>query len=306
MLNPRILRRRIRSVQSTAKITKAMEMMATAKMRRAQEQALSGRPYAEKISQVMADLSTEFSGQETRTYPISGQVKKTYPIKDSNALHPLLTKRETKRIAIVYITTDRGLCGGLNANMNRMITSFILEQSVPITLITVGRKGRDFIVRYGRDIRAEFTGLGDRPTFLDTLPISRIIIDDYTNSYVDLVYLGFPRLVSTMVQHPILEALLPVKPVESLTSYAIEYIYEPDPQFVLGQLLPRFVQMEVYHAILEAIASEQVARMVAMRNATENANELIGDLTLSLNKARQEMITKELLDITGGVEALAK
>jgi len=144
---------------------------------------------------------------------------------------------------------------------------------------------------------------------LDTLPISRIIIDDYATGYVDLVYLGFPRLVSTLVQHPTLSQLLPVgtvKNVESLTSYTIEYIYEPDPQFVLGALLPRFIQMEVYHAILEAIASEQVARMVAMRNATENANEIIGDLTLSLNKARQEMITKELLDITGGVEALVK
>ncbi|MBI4722969.1 MAG: ATP synthase F1 subunit gamma [Candidatus Stahlbacteria bacterium] len=306
MLNPRLLRRRIRSVQSTAKITKAMEMMATAKMRRAQEQALSGRPYSEKISQVIADLDAEFKGGSTSRGSTSRGATSRGATSNNNAIHPLLTKREAKRIAIVYITTDRGLCGGLNANMNRMVGNFILEQNVPVIFITVGRKGRDFIIRYGRDIRADFTGLGDKPTFLDTLPISRVVIDDYTTGYVDLVYLCYPRLVSTMVQHPILSQLLPVKPLDYQTIRPLDYIYEPDPFFVLSSLLPRFVQMEVYHAILEAIASEQVARMVAMRNATENAHELIGDLTLSLNKARQEMITKELLDITGGVEALVK
>ncbi len=286
MISPRLLRRRIRSIQNTAKITKAMEMIALAKMRRAQEQALAGRPYAEKISRVIADLAAEprFDG----------------------ALHPLLERREVKRIAIVHITADRGLCGGLNANMNRLTASFILEQTVPVTLITVGRKGRDFMIRHGCDVRAEFTGLGDRPTLFDTLPISRIVIDDYTTGYVDLVYLAYPRFVTTMVQRPTLEVLLPIEPTIFPKRESIEYIYEPDPHFVLAQLLPRYVQMEVYHAILEAIASEQSARMVAMRNATENANELIKDLTIALNKARQEMITKELLDITGGAEALTR
>lgn len=284
MISPRILRRRIRSVQNTAKITKAMEMIAAAKMRRAQEQALAGRPYAEKINRVIADLAAE------------PQV--------NGAIHPLLERRDVKRIAIVHITTDKGLCGGLNANMNRMVAAFILEQTVPVTLICVGRKGRDFMTRYGRNIRAEFTGIGDRPTLLDTLPISRVVIDDYATGYVDLVYLAYSRFVTTMVQRPTLEPLLPVEPAVLPATQSVEYIYEPDPRFVLGQLLPRFVQMEVYHAILEAIASEQSARMVAMRNATENANELVEDLTVTLNKARQEMITKELLDITGGAEAL--
>mgnify|MGYP001065648158 CR=1 FL=1 len=284
MINPRILRHRIRSIQSTAKITKAMEMIATAKMRRAQEQALAGRPYAEKISRVIADLAAEPWG--------------------NGAIHPLLERREAKRIAIVQISTDRGLCGGLNANLNRMVAVFILEQKVPVTLVTVGRKGRDFMIRYGRDIRAEFTGISDRPALLDTLPISRVVIDDYISGYVDLVYLAYSRFISTMVQRPTLEPLLPVEPATLPAIQSVEYIYEPDPRFVLGQLLPRFVQMEVYHAILESIASEQSARMVAMRNATDSANELIGDLTVTLNKARQEMITKELLDITGGAEAL--
>lgn len=139
---------------------------------------------------------------------------------------------------------------------------------------------------------------------LETLPISHIIIDDYTAGYIDLVYLAYSRFVTTMVQNPTLEPLLPIEPTVIPKTEATEYIYEPDPRFVLGELLPRFVEMKVYHAILEAIASEQSARMVAMRNATENANEVIEELILTLNKSRQEMITKELLDITGGAEAI--
>lgn len=284
MISPRLLRRRIRSVQNVAKITKAMEMIATAKMRRAQEQAISGRPYNEKISQVIADLAAAAS--------ING------------AFHPLLEKRPAKRIAIVHITTDRGLCGGLNTNMNRLTANFILQQKLPVTLITVGRKGRDFMHRQRLDIRAEFTNLGDRPSLLDTLPISHIIIDDYISGYIDQAYLAYPRFVTTMVQNPTIELLLPVEPAKLPRTQTAEYIYEPDPAFVLNELLPRFVEMTVYHAILEAIASEHSARMVAMRNATDNANQVIQELTLVLNKARQEMITKELLDLTGGAEAL--
>ena len=176
---------------------------------------------------------------------------------------------------------------------------------MPVTLIAVGRKGLDFMRRYGRDIRAEFTRLGDRPSLLDTLPISRIIIDDYTDGTVDLVYLSYTQFISTMNQRPVLQQLLPVEPAPIPQAQNVDYIYEPSSALVLGELLPRFVEMQVYHAILESIASEQSARMVAMRNATDNANELIQDLTLMYNKARQESITKELLDITGGVAALA-
>jgi len=285
MANIRLIRRRIRGVQSTAKITRAMEMIATSKMRRAQEAGLAGRPYSEKISQVLADLAA---------LPQEGR-----------PVHPLLQRRSVTKIAIVHITPDRGLCGGLNANINRKTASFILEQSVPVTLIAVGRKGLYFMRRYGRDIRAEFTRLGDRPSLLDTLPIPRIIIDDYTNGVIDLVYLAYTRFISTMTQRPILQQLLPVEPATIPRAQNVDYIYEPSSALVLGELLPRFVEMEVYHAILESIASEQSARMVAMRNATDNANELIQDLTLMYNKARQEAITKELLDITGGAAALA-
>jgi len=282
--NIRLIRHRIRSIQSTAKITRAMEMVATSKMRQAQQRGLAGRPYAEKITQVLADLAA---------LPDAGRV-----------LHPLLQRRPAAKVCIVHITPDRGLCGGLNASLNRKTAGFILEQSVPVTLITVGRKGVDFMRRHERDVRAEFAQLGDHPTLLDTLPISRIIIDDYTSGIVDLVYLVYARFISTMTQRPVLRQVLPVEPAAIPGVQNVDYIYEPGAEVVLSGLLPRFVEMRVYHAILESIASEQSARMVAMRSATDNANELIDDLTLVYNKARQESITREILDISGGAEAL--
>ena len=285
MANIRLIGRRIRAVQGIAKITRAMEMIATSKMRRTQERDLAGRPYTEKILQVIADLSALRQAGEP--------------------LHPLLQRRPVNKIAVVHITPDRGLCGGLPTSINRLTASFILEQKALVSLITVGRKGWDFMRRYHRDIRAEFTNLGDRPDLLDTLPISRIVIDDYTNGVVDLVYLAYARFISTMAQRPVLRQILPVEPASIPTVQNVDYIYEPSADVVLGELLPRFVEMQVYHAILESIASEQSARMVAMRNATDNAKELIDDLTLMYNKARQESITKELLDITGGAAALA-
>ena len=286
MVSTRILRRRIHSVENTAKICKAMEMIATAKMKRAQDQAQAGRPYAEKIRQVIADLAVHPQ--------VGGQT------------HPLLERREIKKIAVIHITTDRGLCGGLNANMNRLVAGFMIEQSAPVDLVTVGRKGRSFMLRSGQTIRAEFTGMSDRPTLLETLPISRVVIDDYGKGEIDLVYLAYPRFVTTMVQRPTMEVLLPVEPVDLPPAQRGEYIYEPEPNVVLNELLPRFVEMEVYHAILELIASEQSARMVAMRSASDNARDVIEDLTLTLNKARQETITNEICDICGGAEALAR
>jgi len=286
MISSRILRRRIHSVENTAKICKAMEMIATAKMKRAQDQAKAGRPYAEKISEVIADLAI---------HPQVGE-----------DVHPLLQIRGVERIAMVHFTTDRGLCGGLNANLNRLIGTFISEQIVPVTLITVGRKGRTFMLRAGQTIRAEFTGIKDQPTLLDTLPISRVVIDDYTRGEIDLVYLAYPHFVTTMVQRPTMEVLLPVEPVDLPPAQRGEYIYEPEPGVVLNELLPRFVEMQVYHAILELIASEQSARMVAMRSASDNAREVIEDLTLTLNKARQETITNEICDICGAAESLTR
>lgn len=284
MASIQVLRRRIRSIQGTTKIVRAMEMVATAKMRRTQQRAMAGRPYTEKIRQVIADLAIE------------PRIKRK--------ILPLLQKREVKKMALVQIGTDRGLCGGLNTNLNRLVGEFILEQKVPVTVITVGRKARTFARIAKLNVRAEFAGISDRATMLETMPISRVVIDDYSKGEVDLIYLAYPRFISTILQRPTIEALLPIEPVTLPPGQVAEYIYEPDPFSVLNELLPRFVEMEVYHAVLELIASEQSARMVAMRNAGDNAEDLIKDLTLSLNKARQEMITKEICDISGGAEAL--
>ncbi|MGB2583429.1 MAG: ATP synthase F1 subunit gamma, partial [Dehalococcoidia bacterium] len=210
-------------------------------------------------------------------------------------------RRDAKRIAVIHITADRGLCGGLNANVNRMTASFIAEQSVPVTSVSVGRKGATFMSRYCDETLAEFTQLGDRPSLLDTLPISRVVIDEYANGTIDQVYLAYTKFITTASQQPLLQELLPIEPAKMERTDTAEYIYEPSSAVVLEHLLPRYVEMQVYHAILESIASEQSARMVAMRNATDNANEMVEELTLMLNKARQELITKELLDIAGGV-----
>jgi F-type H+-transporting ATPase subunit gamma len=279
----RIIKRRIKSVQTISKITRAMEMIAASKMRKAQERGLQGRPYAEKIEQVIADLSA---------------------LPEATEHHPLLQRRPVEKIGIVHITPDKGLCGGLNGNLNRRMAAFILEQKVPAKVITVGRKGREFASRSGCNVCAEFPGMGDKPSFLDILPVANMVIREFTEKKIDKVYVSYARFVSTMVQKPEMKQLLPVEPAKIPHGQNVDYIYEPDAESVLGGLLPRFVEMEIYHAILESIASEQSARMVAMRNATESANDLIGELGLMYNKARQESITRDLLDITGGVAAL--
>ena len=284
MPNIRTIRRRIRSVENTAKITRAMEMIAASKMRRAQQQVLAGRPYAEKMQQVLSHLTAQTQGLEES--------------------HPLLEKREVNTIQLLHITPDRGLAGGLNNNLNRRSTQFILEERVKVNVITIGKKGRDFMVRHGQDVRAVFTDLADHVTVGDILPISRLVVDDYTSGAVDRVYVMYALFVSTMNQQPTLRQLLPVEAEKDEASAGVDYIYEPDSLAVLATLLPRFVDMQIYQAMLEANASEQSARMVAMRTATDNASEMVEGLTLELNKARQAMITGELLDITGGVAAL--
>ena len=285
MIPIRVIRRRIRSITNTAKITKAMEMIAASKMRQAQLRVIAARPYAEKMRAVLANLAAQPRAEEET--------------------HPLLEHREVKRTGIIHITPDRGLCGGLNANINRKTASFILERNLPATLVTVGRKGRYFMSRYGREIRAEFSQLGDQPSLLDTTPISRVVIDDYIKGQIDEVHLAYTQFVTTITQRPMIWKLLPVEPAKMEKAENVEYIYEPSPRVVLESLLPRYVEMQVYQAILESIASEQSARMVAMRNATDNADEMIDALTLVYNKARQELITKELLDIAGGIVTLA-
>jgi len=280
MASLRQIRRRIRSIENTGKVTKAMEMIAASKMRRAQTSVLAGRPYSEKIQDVIANLAAQPSEQDT--------------------VQPLLERREVKRIQIVQITPDRGLCGGLHSNLNRRVAQFISQQEVPINVISVGRKGRDFMVRYGQDVKAVFIGLGDRPVVADTTAISRMVVEDYSEGNSDQVFLSYMKFGSTTVQEPVVQQLLPIVPAELRADQRVGYIYEPDSSTVLESLLPRFVEMQIYHAVLELIASEQSARMVAMRNATDSASEMASDLTLVANKVRQESITNELLDLMAG------
>ncbi len=272
-------------MDNTAKVTNAMSLIAASKMRRAQNSVLEGRPYSVKIQEVIAHLAAQ-------------------PMDDESSAQPLLAVRPVEKTTVLMISPDRGLCGGLHANLNRRVGQFILNQEVPIQAIAVGRKGRDFMARTNQDLKATFTDLGETPLLVDTHAISHMVIDSYCNGEADEVYLAYTQYVSTMVQEPVIEKLLPITPAELTASESVGYIYEPGNLAVLQNLLPRFVEMQIYHAILEAIASEQSARMVAMRAATDNASELAGDLTLTMNKLRQESITNELLDLIGGQIAL--
>ena len=291
MPSVRDIRRRIRSVENTSKVTNAMSLIAASKMRRAQQAVIQGRPFAEKILEIIAHLAAQPPDD-------SGDSD------ESGVVQPLLQVRPVQRVGILVISPDRGLCGGLHGNLNRAVARFILAQPVPVRVIAVGRKGRDFMVRTGQDVQAVFTDLGERPELADTTAISHLVIDAYSQGEVDEVYLAYTRYVSIVTQNPVVEKLLPVAPAELTSAERVGYIYEPDSLTVLESLLPRFVEMEVYHSLLESIASEQSARMVAMRNATDNARGLVEDLTLVMNKLRQDSITNELLDLIGGRIAL--
>ncbi len=285
MPSVRDIRRRIRSVDNTAKVTNAMSLIAASKMRRAQNSVLDGRPYSVKIQEVIAHLAAQ-------------------PIDDDDGSQPLLAVRPVEKATVLMISPDRGLCGGLHANLNRRVGQFILERQFPVQAIAVGRKCRDFMARTNQDLKATFTDLGETPLLIDTQAISHMIVDSYSDGETDEVYLAYTEFVSTMTQEPVIEKLLPIAPAELTAAESAGYIYEPSNLAVLQDLLPRFIEMQVYHAILESIASEQSARMVAMRAATDNASELSSDLTLVMNKLRQESITNELLDLIGGQIAL--
>ncbi len=301
MANDREIRRRIKSVKSIAQVTKAMEAVSASKMRRAQAQVVATRPYAEKAREILSFLAR---------------------IRRSGAdQQPLLQERPEKRVLLLLITSDRGLAGGLNANMLREASRAIRQWEADgkkVALVTVGRKGRDFMRRYGPPIRAEFISVGDRPTSsalsiqrvgvdeATVAPIARVVIDEFTAQAADAVYIGFMDFVNAVVQRPVIHKLLPIEPDEPTIPVTRDYIFEPDAQSVLAQVLESFTEVQILQGLYEAIASEHSARMVAMRNATDAANDLIGELTLSANKARQEKITKELMDIVGGASALEK
>ena len=286
----RLIRRRIRSIQSTAKITRAMELVAASKMRRAQLNAIAARPYAERLRWVLADLAETLSQIEPQDR------------------HPLLQERsEVNAVELIMVTPNRGLSGGLPANLARRAAQFVIDQGgKPVRVIAVGRKGRDFMRRTGQQVVAEFLDLGDYPVYADVRPIAQVAIQDFINGDADEVYLLYAEFVNMFTQRPTVLKLLPIEAPEDADTQGVDYIYEPGRAEVLAELLPRYIERQVYGAILEAAASEQSARMVAMRSATDNANDLLKDLTLQYNKARQDSITSELLDIVGGVEAMAK
>jgi F-type H+-transporting ATPase subunit gamma len=283
MASQRDIRRRIGAVKNIKQITRAMQFVAASKLKRAQDSTLAARPYSDKLDEVLADLAAVLGGDD----------------------HPLLAEREEggKRL-IVLVTTDRGLAGPLNTNTIRFAAREITVQTGDLAVVTVGRKGRDAMRRAGVPIEAHFAGFGDRPTFADVLPLARLITDDFlANTYarVDVIY---NRFVSTLVQRPEKIQLLPVRATEDTEGIpGNQFIFEPNPGAVLERLVPRYVATRLFQAVLEGKASEESSRMVAMKNATENAEDLIDDLTLSYNKVRQTNITREMIEIASGANA---
>ena len=289
MATLRDIRRRIRSVESTQKITKAMKLVAAAKLRRAQERILAARPYASK----MHDLLGSLVGRAGET------------------AHPLLERREAKHRRLVIITADKGLCGAFNSNILRAATAFLREGGeTDITLVVVGKKARDFYRRRQWEIKYEMLGFFDRLAYRHAQELAGELMKSYLEGEADEVHLLYNEFRSVAVQRVKRERLLPIESGEETAEGgehaggARDYIYEPGPEAILAALLPRHVTTQVYRALMESAAGEQGARMTAMESATKNAKEMIGVLTIQYNKARQERITKELLDIVGGAEAL--
>ncbi len=283
MASAREIRRRIKSVKSTAKITKAMEMVSASKMRRAQRNTLATRPYADRMRDVMGELTTRAG---------------------KTLAHPLLTQpAQISRVGLIIITPDKGLCGALVSNVLRVASRFILEQrrlERTVEVVTVGKKGRIFALRTGLNLVAEVTGLGDTPGLIDTLGVATAVINGFAEGKYDEVHVIYTSFVNTLLQRPERRRLLPIEPPIEAAGASVDYTYEPSQEDVLDALLPRFVEVQLYQTILESIASEHSARMSAMKNATDNAKELVRVLTLSANKARQAAITKELSEIAAG------
>lgn len=279
----RDIQRRIRSVQSTQKITRAMKLVAAAKLRRAQERILAARPYATKMGELLSNLVTGTDG----------------------AAHPLLEQREGPRRQIVIITADKGLAGAFNSNILRRSVDLIRESSaVDLTLVVVGRKARDFYRRRTYTVKRDLIGFWDRLAYSHACELADFFMEQYLGNEVDEVWLLYNEFRSVAVQRPVRMQLLPIPRTEEHATETVDYIYEPGPEEILGELLPRHVRMQVYRALMESAAGEHGARMTAMEAATTNAKEMIEVLTIQYNKARQEKITKELLDIVGGAEAL--
>jgi F-type H+-transporting ATPase subunit gamma len=278
----REIRRRIGAVRNIKQITRAMQFVAASKLKRAQGATLSARPYSEKIDEVLADLAAVLGAED----------------------HPLLAEREGGRRLLLVMTSDRGLAGPLNTNTIRFAARDITTNRDDLGVVSVGRKGRDAMRRARVPIVAHFDAFGDRPTFADALPLARLVTDEFVSGKANRVDILYSRFESTLVQRPTLERLLPVEPAPDTAGIpGNQFIFEPSPAAVLERMLPRYVAARIFQAVLEANASFFSSQMVAMKNATENAEELIEDLTLSYNKVRQANITREMIEIASGAQA---
>lgn len=289
MAGSKEIRTKIKSVENTRKITRAMEMVAASKMRKAQERMRAARPYAEKIRQVAAHLS--------RANP--------------EYKHPFLIKRDViKNVAVIIITSDKGLCGGLNTNVLRLVVARMKElegESKGVSVCAIGNKGFSFMSRIGAKVKSHMIGLGDIPHIEKLIGAVKVMLDAYNAGEIDAVYISYNGFINTMKQEPRMEQLLPLSSenLEPADGHAWDYIYEPDAKVVVDELLVRYIESLVYNAVTENQASEQSARMVAMKAASDNAKEVIGELKLIYNKARQAAITKEISEIVGGAAAVS-
>ena len=282
------IRGKIKSVENTKKITKAMEMVAASKMRKAQERMRAARPYSEKIRTVAAHLA---------------QANPEYS-------HPFLVKQDrSKTVGLIIVSTDKGLCGGMNTNMLRLATQKMRElesQGQKVEAVAIGNKGLGFLNRVGAKVIGHVTQFGDTPHLEQLIGPVKVMLDAYDEGKFDAVYLCFTRFVNTMKQEPVIDQLLPLTAdkMQPVNSHSWDYLYEPDAQTVIDELLLRYIEALVYQAVAENMASEQSARMVAMKSASDNAGNVIGELKLIYNKTRQAAITKELSEIVAGAAAV--
>jgi F-type H+-transporting ATPase subunit gamma len=298
MASAREIKKRIRSVKNIGQITRALEAVSASRVRKAQARALASRAYAEKAWEIL--LNVQSAGQA------------------GVPMHPLLTKREDiKKIMIVLVTSERGLAGAFNTNIIRVAQRFAERMNKPVEFVAIGRKGRDSLIRARANVVAEFK-LPAEPTASDIVPVARLAIDEFLSGRVDDVFLAYTDFINVITQRPVVMGWLPLIPhsiedqvageylknMAAVTTGKQDYEYEPNPVAILDEIVPRFTELQLYQAVLESLASEHSARMVAMRNASDNASQLASDLTLVYNKARQSAITNEILDIVGGAEAL--
>lgn len=289
MASGKEIKTKIASVQSTQKITKAMEMVATSKMRKTQDRMAASRPYSETIRNVISHVSKASVGYK----------------------HPFLVEREVKKVGVLIVSTDRGMCGGLNINLFKTVLNEIKqwkEKGITVEVGVIGSKGIAFFRSLGLKIRVQHSGLGDNPTVEDLLGIANGMFEAYKNGEIDALYLAYNQFVNTMSQKPNFAQLVPLPELDTDNlaerQQSWDYIYEPDPKVLLDSLLTRYLESQVYQSVVDNLASEQAARMVAMKAATDNAGNLIGDLQLVYNKARQASITNELNEIVAGAAAI--